>query len=91
MPYLKGEQVSPLRTLFWRLLDLGPDSPEAHNSIWAVRSGPLKLVVERFKDDLPPALYNLENDIGETEDLAATTADKKIDLRVTPVEARMRA
>jgi arylsulfatase A-like enzyme len=71
MPYLKGEQVSPLRTLFWRLLDLGPDSPEAHNSIWAVRSGPLKLVVERFKDDLPPALYNLENDIGETEDLAA--------------------
>jgi hypothetical protein len=38
--------------------------------IWAVRSGPLKLVVERFKDDLP-ALYNLENDIGETQDLAA--------------------
>jgi arylsulfatase A-like enzyme len=71
MPYLLGKQVSPVRTLFWRCLGLGPDSPEPSNTIWAVRSGPLKLVVERAKDDAPPALYNLENDIGETQDLTA--------------------
>ena len=71
MPYLLGRQVSPVRTLFWRWLGLGPDSPEPHNTIWAVRSGPLKLVVERAVDDQPPALYNLDNDIGELQDLAA--------------------
>ena len=77
LPYLRGDQISPVRTLFWRMLDLGPDSPEHRNTIWAVRSGPpncsgpLKLVVERHKDDLPPALYNLETDIGELHDLAA--------------------
>ena len=71
LPYLRGDQVSPVRTLFWRLLGLGPDSPDHQNTIWAVRSGPLKLIVERAKDDLPPALYNLENDIGELQDLAA--------------------
>jgi arylsulfatase A-like enzyme len=60
LPYLRGDQVSPVRTLFWRQLGLGPDSPEPTNTIWAVRSGPLKLVVERAKDDQPPALYNLE-------------------------------
>ena len=77
LPYLRGDQVSPVRTLFWRMLDLGQQSPEHRNTIWAVRSGPpncsgpLKLVVERHKDDLPPALYNLETDIGELHDLAA--------------------
>ena len=71
-PYLSGEQISPKRTLFWRWLGLGPDGPlGALNTIWAVRSGQLKLVVERAKDDQPPALYNLTNDIGETVDLAA--------------------
>jgi len=71
LPYLRGDQVGPVRTLFWRELDLGPNSPEHRNTIWAVRSGPLKLVVERAKDDKPPALYNLENDIGELQNLAA--------------------
>jgi arylsulfatase A-like enzyme len=33
MPYLRGDQVSPVRTLFWRLFDLGPDSPEPHNDL----------------------------------------------------------
>ena len=73
MPYLTGEQVSPVRSLFWRWFGLGPDGPPGSgNTIWAVRSGPLKLVVERAKDEEPPALYNLPSDIGETQDLAAT-------------------
>jgi len=71
IPYLAGEQVSPERTLFWRWFGLGPDGPlGAINTIWAVRSGPLKLVVERAKDDQPPALYDVLSDIGETQDLA---------------------
>jgi hypothetical protein len=76
VPYLAGEQVGPVRTFCWRWFGLGPDGPTgATNTIWAVRSGPLKLVVERDKDDLPPALYNLTDDIGETKDLAAVQPD----------------
>jgi arylsulfatase A-like enzyme len=72
VPYLAGEQISPPRTLFWRWFGLGPDGPPPlRNTIWAVRSGPLKLVVERAKDTQPPALYNLDGDIGESQDLAA--------------------
>jgi arylsulfatase A-like enzyme len=72
VPYLAGEEISPVRTLFWRWFGLGPDGPpEPRNTIWAVRSGPLKLVTERAKDDQPPALYNLLDDIGENQDLAA--------------------
>ena len=72
MPYLQGTQVSPVRTLFLRFLGLGPDSPDGLNTIWGVRNGSLKLVVERAKDDKPPALYNLDNDIGEAHDLSAS-------------------
>ena len=76
VPFLAGEQVSPVRTLYWRWFGLGPDGPPGSgNTIWAVRSGPLKLVVERDKDTLPPALYNLAADIGETQDLAAVQPD----------------
>src|SRR5262249_48888366 len=72
VPYLAGEQVSPVRTLCWRWFGLGPDGPPgSEDTIWAVRSGPLKLVLERAKTALPPALYNLSEDIGETQDLAA--------------------
>lgn len=71
LPYLRGDQASPVRTLFWRFPGLGPDSPDHRNTIWAVRSGPLKLIVERAKDSKPPALYNLDSDIGELQDLAA--------------------
>ncbi len=72
VPYLAGEQVSPERTLFWRWFGLGPDGPPGSlNTIWAVRSGSLKLITERAKDEQPPALYNLLSDIGETQDLAA--------------------
>ena len=73
IPYLAGEQVSSKRTLFWRWFGLGEDGPPGcMDTIWAVRSGPLKLVTERHTVGLPPALYNLSNDIGEANDLAAT-------------------
>jgi arylsulfatase A-like enzyme len=73
IPYLAGKQVSPQRTLFWRWFGLGEDGPPGSlDTIWAVRSGPLKLVTERATVGKPPALYNLVNDIGETQDLTAT-------------------
>ena len=72
LPYLAGEQTSPQRTLFWRWFGLGKDGPPgSRNTIDAVRSGPLKLVTESATVGQPPALYNLPNDIGETQDLAA--------------------
>jgi len=71
MPYLTRLHRPQDRNLFWRWFGLGDTGPlEAFNSIWAVRSGSLKLVVERAKDTLPPALYDLSKDIGETTDLA---------------------
>jgi arylsulfatase A-like enzyme len=74
VPYLAGERIGPPRTLFWRWFGFGPTGPpENHDStIWAVRSGPLKLVTERSTEDQPPALYDLPSDIGETQDLAPT-------------------
>ena len=73
IPYLAGEQVSPKRTLFWRWFGLGKDGPPGSlDTIWAVRSGRLKLVTEKRTVDQPPALYNLSADIGEANDLAAT-------------------
>jgi len=72
VPYLSGQQIAPVRTLFWRWFGLGQTGPPgAATTIWGVRSGSLKLVVERAKSNDPPALYNLSADIGETRDLAA--------------------
>ena len=73
IPYLAGEQVAPPRTLFWRWFGLGPGAPigAQRYTIWAVRSGPLKLVAERAKASQPPALYDLPNDIHEDNDLAS--------------------
>ena len=72
IPYLAGEQVSPKRTLFWRWFGLGKNGPPgSKDTIWAVRSGRLKLVTERHAVGQPPALYNLSADIGEANDLAA--------------------
>jgi arylsulfatase A-like enzyme len=69
--YLAGEQTAPQRTLFWRWFGLGKNGPPGSvDTIWAVRKGPLKLVTERAATDKPPALYNLPNDIGETQNLA---------------------
>ena len=41
------------------------------DTIWAVRSGVLKLVAARGTTSQPASLYNLQTDIGETQDLAA--------------------
>jgi hypothetical protein len=77
MPYLSGQQTSPQRTLYWRWFGLGDTGPlGAFNTIWAVRDGPLKLVVERAKDTQSPALYDLSSDIGEAHDLANTQPDQ---------------
>src|SRR5262249_51803185 len=77
IPFLAGQQQLPSRTLFWRWFGLGPDGPPgSQNTIWAARKGQFKLVVERAKDDQPPALYNLSTDIGETRDLASTYPNK---------------
>ena len=72
IPYLTGQQSSPQRTLFWRWFGLGPTGPPGSvPTIYAVRSGPLKLVTERGRED-QPELYNLPNDIHEDNDLSTT-------------------
>lgn len=81
IPYLAGEQSSPPRTFYWRLLGLGPNGPDAINTIWTVRSGPYKLVVERARDALPPALYNLARDLGESQDLSSSNPVKVASLQ----------
>jgi hypothetical protein len=76
-PYLTGQEVSPVRTFCWRWFGLGPDGPlGARNTIWAVRNGSSKLVVERAMDTQPPALYDLSTDIGETTDLSLQQPDQ---------------
>ena len=40
------------------------------DTIWAVRSGVLKLVAARGTTSQPASLYNLQTDIGETQNLA---------------------
>ncbi len=76
IPYLSGKRASPQRTLFWRWFGLGGDGPPGSlDTIWAVRSGPLKLVLERHRVGKAPALYDLSNDIGETKNLSATQPD----------------
>ena len=77
MPYLTGQELSPVRTFCWRWFGLGPDGPlGALNTIWGVRNGPLKLVVERAMDSQPPVLYDLSTDIGETTDLSQQQPDQ---------------
>ena len=45
VPYLAGEQVSPVRTLFWRWFGLGPDGPPFSQKYdlgyapWAAQAG----------------------------------------------------
>ena len=81
IPFLAREQVAPPRTLFWRWFGLGASGPpcggapgisgSSPDTIWAVRSGVLKLVAARGTTSQPASLYNLQTDIGETQDLAA--------------------
>lgn len=67
LPFLTGQkQGSPHDTLYWRFR-FPPAKPELHR--WAIRQGDWKLVKNGHE---PTALYNLANDIGETNNLAAT-------------------
>ena len=69
LPYLKGVQGGvPHDTLFWKNNDLG-----------AVRRGKWKLVISSWKPEL--ALYNLETDIGETDNLAERNPEMAATLR----------
>ena len=61
MPYLEGSNSnSPHEALFWRM-ENGND--------YAVRSGPWKLM--KARDQKGVQLYNVNDDIGETRDLAS--------------------
>jgi len=83
IPYLSGRQVAPERTLYWRWFGLGEETgpPGSVDTIYAVRQGPLKLVIERGGSGLPPALYNLTDDIREKHDLALTRPDDVASLK----------
>jgi arylsulfatase A-like enzyme len=61
-PYLTGEKSgTPHGAIYLRMFDKGA---------YAVRSGDLKLVIE--SKGAAPQLYDLQQDIGETRDLAAS-------------------
>ncbi|HBE72368.1 MAG TPA: N-acetylgalactosamine 6-sulfatase (GALNS) [Planctomycetaceae bacterium] len=59
LPALKGETDKLHDELYW--------SSAGANGKWAIRSGNWKLVAEKARIEL----FNLENDLGETTDLAA--------------------
>ena len=72
-PYLTGQQPMPNRGLFWRWFGLGATGPRGSvDTIYAARQGALKLVRYRALGTGDPQLYNLDNDIGETQDLSLT-------------------
>jgi uncharacterized repeat protein (TIGR01451 family) len=71
MPYLTGQQSIPQRTLFWRWFGLGASGPRGSvDTIYAARQGSLKLVRYRALGASQPQLYDLGNDIAETQDLS---------------------
>lgn len=70
LPYLTGaEKAKPHESFFWRF-----------NEQWAVRDGDWKLVVSRI-DGPQPKLFNLAEDIGEANDLAAKHPEKVAELK----------
>jgi len=73
LPYINGEigsEKSPHENLFWK-----------RGNDWAIRKGDWKLVVEYRKDNHNPMLFNLSNDIGERNDLAAEFPEKVNELK----------
>lgn len=69
LPYLKGEKTErPHDTLFWRF-----------GNQWAVRSGDWKLL--KATQDADPMLFNLRDDVGEQNDLAAGEPERAKTLR----------
>lgn len=76
LPLLKGESSAPVHeTLCWRFR-FPLQRPTLHS--WAVRQGDWKLVKNRTE---PVSLYNLADDISETNDLAAEHPERVHALR----------
>ena len=75
-PLLKGADALPREAIFWHY-------PHYHGSTWApgaaVRAGDWKLI--EFYDEETVELYNLAEDIGEHNNLAATMPEKTEQLR----------
>ena len=70
IPFFTGASPGrPHETMFWRFVDQ-----------WAVRSGDWKLVVAEGGSGAPE-LYDLANDIGEQNDLAASHPERVAELR----------
>ena len=73
---LKGKQTIERKTLYWHY-------PHYHGSTWApgaaIRDGDWKLI--EFYEYENVELYNLREDIGEQNDLAASNPDKTKELR----------
>ncbi len=78
MPLLK--QTGPLKreAIFWHYPHYHVDNNE-HGPFGAVRKGDYKLL--EFYEDMSVELYNLIDDIGETQDLSASMPNKVNELR----------
>lgn len=77
VPLLKGGKSLPREALYWHYPHIPPFKTDAHNA-GAVRKGNYKLI-ERFGTG-KVELYNLEQDIGEKNDLADTMPKIKDEL-----------
>ncbi len=76
LPYLSGTTSGvPHDQLCWRFR-FPPNQPALHR--WAIRQGDWKLVKNNRE---PLALYNLANDIGESNNLAATQTERVVDMK----------
>jgi arylsulfatase A-like enzyme len=79
LPYLTGKSAGlPREALYWR-----------HGGQWAVRKGPWKLVrwLDRRDNEaetrmMEPQLFNLAEDIGETQNLMTTRPETARELQV---------
>ena len=77
---LLSQESRPPRRLFWG----------ADGTFWngaAVRDGPWKLVIDRYDEAPgPPLLFNLDDDVGEQNDLAAVRPER-VDRMLAALEA----
>jgi arylsulfatase A len=76
MPLLKQSGTINRDTLYWHYPHYHPGGATPYS---AIREGDFKLI--EFFEDNRAELYNLKDDVGEKNDLAATMPDKAKDLR----------
>ena len=82
LPTLRGRSDQPQHGyLYWEFHEQGGKQ--------AVRRGPWKAVRTHIKDDQPEVfeLFNLDDDLGETTNLASTRPDIAVELRALMTEA----